>query len=108
MLNYASTYILTLILVNLLVYCIFYLAMKLVSGERPTCWVKSDPRHFRDGLTCALPKQAWAHFVLWCLFNCAAVFFFSKVEKSSDFSPAASRFSHHIGRMAMIKQNTGI
>ena len=46
MLNYASTYILTLILVNLLVYCIFYLAMKLVSGERPTYWVKSDPRHF--------------------------------------------------------------
>ena len=40
MLNYASTYILTLIMANLLIYCIFYLAMKLISGERPTPWVK--------------------------------------------------------------------
>ena len=40
MLNYASSYILQLIMVNLFIYCMFYLAMKLVSGERPTCWVK--------------------------------------------------------------------
>ena len=46
MLNYASSYILQLIMVNLFIYCMFYLAMKLVSGERPTYWVKSDPGHF--------------------------------------------------------------
>ena len=88
MLNYASSYILALIMVNLFIYCMFYLAMKLVSGERPTCWVKWPERFYH-----ALPKQAWTHFVLWVVFNCVAISFFSPKEKTTDLSPATSRFS---------------